>query len=132
MGHRNVTLGQYITIYKNLLCIFYLFIAHWCIIKRFAINLICIYSIKYNIHYYFKIFKKIININILLSVPIMDSSLNIKNTDRTIDLHSQTTKITNKLVIENTGKSPVCNFICALDARQNDHFSYIFCFTVRA
>ena len=60
-----------------------------------------------------------------MSVPIIDSSLNIKNTDRTIGLHSQTTKITNKLVIENTGNSPVCDFICALDAYQNNHFSYI-------
>ena len=55
----------------------------------------------------------------------MDCSLNIKNVDRTIDLHSQITKITNKLVIENTGKSPVRNFIFASDARQNDHLSYI-------
>ena len=37
-------------------------------------------------------------------------------------MHSQTTKITNKLVIENTG--PVCDFICALDARQNNHLNY--------
>ena len=39
-------------------------------------------------------------------------------------MHSQTTKITNKLVIENTGKSPVCRFICALDVRKNKHFNY--------
>ena len=70
--------------------------------------------------------------HILFSVPLIDSCLNIKNAGITIDLHSQTTKITNKLVIENTGKSPVCNFICALDVGQNDHFCYIFCFTVRA
>ena len=37
-------------------------------------------------------------------------------------MHSQTTKITNKLVI--TSKSPVCDFICALDARQNNHLNY--------
>ena len=37
-------------------------------------------------------------------------------------MHSQTTKITNKLVI--TSKSPVCGFICALDARQNNHLYY--------
>ena len=55
----------------------------------------------------------------------MDSSLNIKNADITINLHSQITKITNKLVIEDTDKSPVCNFIFALDAGQNDHWSYI-------
>ena len=59
-----------------------------------------------------------------MSVPIIDSSLNIKNANRTIDLHSQITKITNKLVIENTGKSPVCNLIFALDARQNNHLNY--------
>ena len=61
----------------------------------------------------------------LASCSLIDSSLNIKNADRTIDLHSQITKITNKLVIENTGKSPVHNFIFALDAGQNDHLRYI-------
>ena len=46
-------------------------------------NLICIFLIKYNstllnitIPYYFEILKKIININILLSLPIINSSLN--------------------------------------------------------
>ena len=61
----------------------------------------------------------------LASCSLIDSSLNIKNADRTIDLHSQITKITNKLVIENTGKSPVRNFVFALDGGQNDHLSYI-------
>ena len=42
-----------------------------------------------------------------MSVPIIDSSLNIKNANRIIALHSQITKISNKLVIENTGKRPV-------------------------
>ena len=60
-----------------------------------------------------------------MSVPIIDSGLNIKNADRTIDLHSQITKITKKLEIENTGKRPVRNFIFALDAWQNDHLSYL-------
>ena len=59
-----------------------------------------------------------------MSAPIIDSSLNIKNAGRTIDFHSQITEITNKLVIKNTGKSPVCNFIFALDARQNNHLNY--------
>ena len=59
-----------------------------------------------------------------MSVPIIDSSLNIKNAGRTIDLHSQIAKITNKLVIENTCKSPVYNFIFALNARQNNHLNY--------
>ena len=59
-----------------------------------------------------------------MSAPIIDSSLNIINAGRTIDLHSQITKITNKLVIENTDKSPVCNFIFSLDARQNNHLNY--------
>ena len=51
---------------------------------------------------------------------IIDSSLNVKNAGRIIDLF-------NKLVIVNTGKSPVLNFIFALNARQNDHLrlSYI-------
>ena len=31
---------------------------------------------RYAVYYYFEIFKNIININILLSVPIIDSSLN--------------------------------------------------------
>ena len=61
------------------------------------------------------------------SVPIIDTSFecfDIKNAERTIVLHSQITKIiTNKLVIvENTGKSPVCNFIFALVAGQIYYF----------
>ena len=58
-------------------------------------------------------------------VLITDFGLNIKKVDRTIDLHSQITKITKKLVIENLDTGPVRNFICALDAGQNDYFSYI-------
>ena len=49
--------------------------------------------------------------------------MNIKNAGKTIDLHSEITKITNKLVTENTGKSPVCNFIFALDPRQNNYLN---------
>ena len=60
----------------------------------------------------------------LLSIPIVGSRLNIKNAGRIIDLHLQITKITNKLVIKNTGKSSVYNFIVALDARQNNHLNY--------
>ena len=52
---------------------------------------------------------------------------------QTLDLHSQRTKITNKLVIENTGKSPVCKFIFELDWMQGKTIIWFyFCFTARA
>ncbi|XP_058803946.1 dolichyl-diphosphooligosaccharide--protein glycosyltransferase subunit 1 [Phymastichus coffea] len=56
---------------------------------------------------------------------LIDPGLNIKNADRTIDLHSQITKITNKLVIENNGKSAVRSFLFAVDAKQKAYLSYI-------
>ncbi|KAL7291091.1 dolichyl-diphosphooligosaccharide--protein glycosyltransferase subunit 1 [Trichogramma pretiosum] len=56
---------------------------------------------------------------------VIEPSLNIKNADRTIDLHSQLTKITNKLVVENTGKSPVKYVLFALDAKQREQLSYV-------
>lgn len=61
----------------------------------------------------------------LASCNLIDSSLNIKNADRTIDLHSQITKITNKFVIENNGKSAVRSFLFAVDAKQKDYLSHV-------
>ncbi|XP_016845577.1 dolichyl-diphosphooligosaccharide--protein glycosyltransferase subunit 1 [Nasonia vitripennis] len=61
----------------------------------------------------------------LARCSLIDPNLNIKNADRTIDLHSQITKITNKIVLENTGKSSVRSFLFALDAKQKDQLSHI-------
>ena len=55
----------------------------------------------------------------------VEANLNIKHVDRNIDLRSQITKITNKIVLENGGKSPVNNFLFALDANQKEHLSFI-------
>lgn len=59
------------------------------------------------------------------SCNFIDSNLNIKSADRTIDLHSQITKTTYKIVIENNGKSPVHSFLFSFDFKQRDNLSYI-------
>lgn len=56
---------------------------------------------------------------------LIDHNVNIKSVDRTINLHSQITKITNKLVIENSGTNPVRSFLFAVDRSQKDSLSYV-------
>ncbi|XP_033209967.1 dolichyl-diphosphooligosaccharide--protein glycosyltransferase subunit 1 [Belonocnema kinseyi] len=59
----------------------------------------------------------------LTNSQVVDSNLVIKNVERSIDLQSQVTKITAKLIIENGGKSPVKNFLYAFDPKQKEHVS---------
>lgn len=61
----------------------------------------------------------------LTNSQVVDSNLVIKNVERSIDLQSQVTKITAKLVIENGGKSPVKNFLYAFDLKQKEHVSSV-------
>lgn len=53
------------------------------------------------------------------------ANLNIKNVDRSIDLRTQVTKINNKFVLENPGKTPVTTFVVALENSDQKHLSYI-------
>lgn len=59
------------------------------------------------------------------SCDLIESNLIIKSADRTINLHSQITKITIKMVIENNGKTPIHGFLFAFDFEQKDNLSYL-------
>ena len=61
----------------------------------------------------------------LTNSQVVDSNLVIKNVERSIDLQSQVTKITAKLIVENGGKSPVKNFLYAFDPKQKEHVSSV-------
>lgn len=54
----------------------------------------------------------------------INTDLALKNVERSIDLQSQLTKIVNKISIENNGKSPVKNFLFAIEERHKDGLSY--------
>jgi oligosaccharyltransferase complex subunit alpha (ribophorin I) len=61
----------------------------------------------------------------LVSCSSVNPHLNIKNADITINLHSQITKITNKLIVENNGKTPVNSLYFTFDGKQDKHLSYV-------
>ena len=56
---------------------------------------------------------------------LVDPDVSLKNVDRTIDLQSQLTKITTKIVLENNGKSPIKNLIFAHDTKKKDSVSFV-------
>ncbi|XP_015606406.1 dolichyl-diphosphooligosaccharide--protein glycosyltransferase subunit 1 [Cephus cinctus] len=64
---------------------------------------------------------------ITLAVPNanVEPELVLKNVERNIDLQSQLTKITTKVVLENGGKSPMRSFLFAIDDKQKEGLSYI-------
>ncbi|KAH0553910.1 dolichyl-diphosphooligosaccharide--protein glycosyltransferase subunit 1 [Cotesia glomerata] len=66
-----------------------------------------------------------INSVYLLSPEKINPDIVLKNVDRTIDLQSQVTKISSKLVVENTGKAPVRQFHFAVDDNKTPQLSYI-------
>ncbi|XP_044008598.1 dolichyl-diphosphooligosaccharide--protein glycosyltransferase subunit 1-like [Aphidius gifuensis] len=49
----------------------------------------------------------------------------LKNVDRIIDLQSQLTKITTKIVIENSGKTSINNFLFTIESPNNESLSFI-------
>ena len=61
----------------------------------------------------------------LSNSQVLDSNLVIKSAERSIDLQSQLTKITAKLVIENGGKGTVRNFLYAFDSKQKEQLSSV-------
>ncbi|XP_014213080.1 dolichyl-diphosphooligosaccharide--protein glycosyltransferase subunit 1 isoform X2 [Copidosoma floridanum] len=63
--------------------------------------------------------------NLVSSSTSIKPGLRIKNSERTIDLVSQLTKITSKLVFENSGESPIHEFYFSIEAVQHDSLSYI-------
>lgn len=56
---------------------------------------------------------------------LVDPDLTLKNVERTIDLQSQLTKFTTKIVLENGGKAPVKQFIFALDPKKKESLSFV-------
>ncbi|XP_011495905.1 PREDICTED: dolichyl-diphosphooligosaccharide--protein glycosyltransferase subunit 1 [Ceratosolen solmsi marchali] len=61
----------------------------------------------------------------LVNCGSINPNLNIKSADITINLHSQITKITNKLIVENKGQTVVSNLYFTLDGKQKEQLSYI-------
>ncbi|CAH0405619.1 unnamed protein product [Chilo suppressalis] len=60
-----------------------------------------------------------------VNVETVSSDIKFKNVDRTIDLTSQLVKITSKITLENSGKSPVKNFLLAIEASAKDNLASI-------
>nr|CAG4634736.1 EOG090X04O4 [Alona affinis] len=61
----------------------------------------------------------------LISASVGDSPIVIKSADRTIDVTSQLVKITHRLTLSNTGKSAINSFDFTVDAKSQEHLSYI-------
>ncbi|XP_043476633.1 dolichyl-diphosphooligosaccharide--protein glycosyltransferase subunit 1 [Leptopilina heterotoma] len=56
---------------------------------------------------------------------VVESNLIVKSAERNIDLKSQVTKITAKLIVENGGKNPVKNFLYAFEPNNKVHVSSV-------
>ncbi|KAM3958976.1 dolichyl-diphosphooligosaccharide--protein glycosyltransferase subunit 1-like [Aphomia sociella] len=59
------------------------------------------------------------------NVDVVSSDIKFRNVDRTIDISSQLVKITSKITLENSGKSPVKNFLLAVEESAHDRIAYI-------
>lgn len=59
------------------------------------------------------------------NVDNISSDIKLKNVARTIDVSSQLVKITSKITLENTGKSPVQNFLLAVEAAVKHNLAFI-------
>ncbi|KAL0901894.1 hypothetical protein ABMA27_007045 [Loxostege sticticalis] len=60
-----------------------------------------------------------------VNVDNISSDVKFKNVDRTIDLSSQLVKISQKITLENSGKSPVKSFLVAVEASSKNNLAYI-------
>lgn len=60
-----------------------------------------------------------------VNVDNIASELKIRNLERTIDLSSQLVKIVSKITLENTGKSPVKNFLIAVESSAKSNLAFI-------
>lgn len=61
------------------------------------------------------------------SVDNINTDIVNNNVDRAIDITSQLIKITHKITMENTGKSPVTSFLFAMEKNLKPHVSFISC-----
>ncbi|XP_011310619.1 dolichyl-diphosphooligosaccharide--protein glycosyltransferase subunit 1 [Fopius arisanus] len=65
------------------------------------------------------------SLTIIFALEEFNTEIVLKNVDRTIDVQSHLTKITTKLVVENTGKTPIKYFYYAMESEKNRALSYI-------
>lgn len=60
-----------------------------------------------------------------VNVDTISSDIRFKNVDRTIDISSQLVKITSKLTLENTGGTPVKNFLLAIEDLSKNNVAFV-------
>lgn len=60
-----------------------------------------------------------------VNVDTISSDIRFKNVDRTLDISSQLVKITSKLTLENTGGTPVKNFLIALESFAKNNVAFV-------
>ncbi|XP_047985328.1 dolichyl-diphosphooligosaccharide--protein glycosyltransferase subunit 1 [Leguminivora glycinivorella] len=59
------------------------------------------------------------------AVDTITTDIKIKNVDRTIDITSQLVKISSKITLENTGSSPVKQFLLALEGSAKNNIAFV-------
>ncbi|VVC95910.1 dolichyl-diphosphooligosaccharide--protein glycosyltransferase subunit 1 [Leptidea sinapis] len=59
------------------------------------------------------------------NVDTVSSDIKLKNVDRIIDCTSQLVKVTGKLTLENTGNSPIKNFLLAIESAAIDNLAFV-------
>ncbi|KAJ8735302.1 hypothetical protein PYW07_006922 [Mythimna separata] len=60
-----------------------------------------------------------------VNVDTISSDIRFKNVDRTIDISSQLVKISSKLTLENTGGTPVKNFLIAVESAAKNNVAFV-------
>ncbi|XP_022821535.1 dolichyl-diphosphooligosaccharide--protein glycosyltransferase subunit 1 [Spodoptera litura] len=59
------------------------------------------------------------------NVDSISSDIRLKNVDRLVDISSQLVKITSKITLENTGASPVKNFLIAIEESAKNNVAFV-------
>ncbi|MCP6116885.1 hypothetical protein NL387_26725, partial [Klebsiella pneumoniae] len=59
------------------------------------------------------------------SVDTISSDIKLKNVDRTVDISTQLVKVVSKIVLENSGKSPVKHFLFAVEEAAKNNLAFI-------
>ncbi|KAJ0182757.1 hypothetical protein K1T71_002126 [Dendrolimus kikuchii] len=59
------------------------------------------------------------------NVDTISSDIRLKNVDRTVDISSQLVKIALKVTLENTGRSPVKNFLVAVEKSAKENLAFV-------
>lgn len=60
-----------------------------------------------------------------VNVDTVSSDIKLKNVDRTIDISSQLVKISSRITLENTGKSPVKQLLLSVEASAKSNLAFI-------